>query len=198
MAGNGLTRKFMTALGVSSEAQDEIIAKYDEVLTDIKTERDTYKQKAEQLDQITAERDELQQKLNNPEQADRVAELKRQLAEYQAKETNGKKRTALTELLEEIGVDKGVIPLVLKGADLNSMELDGDTLKNRDTLAQSYRNELSAYVRKETEAGKMPPSPPANNSGRMTKDQIMAIKDRKERQTAIAQNLDLFENKKGE
>lgn len=188
-----LTRKDLADIGVPEEFHTQIIAKHRDTLDVIKEERDRYKAEAEKIPGLTADRDQWKQKAEDGTATARIAELENQVKGYEAEKLNGKKRTALTELLEEIGVDKGVIPLVLKGADLNSMELDGDTLKNRDTLAQSYRDELSAYVRKETEAGKMPPSPPANNSGRMTKEQIMAIKDRKERQTTIAQNLDLFE-----
>lgn len=188
-----LTRKDLNEIGVPEEFHSQIIAKHRDTVDEIKDDRDKYKAAADKIPALEAERDSWKTKAEDGTATTRIKELEKQIQAFETEKLNGKKRTALTELLEEIGVDKGVIPLVLKGADLNSMELDGDTLKNRDTLAQSYRDELSAYVRKETEAGKMPPSPPANNSGRMTKEQIMAIKDRKERQTTIAQNLDLFE-----
>lgn len=41
-----------------------------------------------------------------------------------------------------------------------------------------------------------PANPPKNTGGSMTKDEIMAIKDRSERRAAIAANMNLFE--KGE
>lgn len=200
MAGNGLTRKFMTALGVSSEAQDEIIAKYDEILTEIKTERDTYRQKAEQLDTITAERDNLQKKLNDPEQANRVAELEKQIAEYQKRETTAQKRTALTALLEKIGIDKRGFARVLAATDLDGVEMDGENIKDADKLAESLKTEWSDLLTEPGATGKPPQTPPQNpGNGGMTKEQIMAIKDRDERRVAIAQHLDLFQsNTKGE
>ena len=195
-----LTRKHMNALGVSPEAQDEIMGIYQEVISEIKEERDAYKQKAEQLDAVTAERDALQQKLNDPAQADRVAELEKQVAEYQNRETTAQKRTALTALLEKIGIDKRGFARVLAATDLDGVEMDGESIKDADKLAESLKTEWSDLITEPGATGKPPQTPPQNpGNGGMTKEQIMSIKDRDERRVAIAQHLDLFQNNmKGE
>lgn len=158
-----LTRKHMTALGVSPEAQDEIMGIYQEVISEIKEERDGYKQKAERLDVVTAERDELQKKLNDPAQADRVAELEKQVAEYQNRETTAQKRTALTALLEKIGIDKRGFARVLAATDLDGVEMDGENIKDADKLAESLKTEWSDLITEPGATGKPPQTPPQTN-----------------------------------
>lgn len=196
MAGNGLTRKFMTALGVSSEAQDEIIAKYDEVLTDIKTERDTYKQKAEQLDVVAAERDNWKSKAEDTTAASRIAELEQQVAGYEAEKTNAQKQAALSALLESAGIDKRGFNRIIAATDLSAIELDENGgVKDSTAYAEKLRSDWADLVVTEGQATAAQATPPQTGSSRMTKEQIMEIKDKNERRIAIAQNLDLFESK---
>lgn len=195
-----LTRKFLKALGVSEEAIEEIITAHTDVTDDLKTQLKTAQDVQKQLDTITAERDNLQKKLNDPEQANRVAELEKQIAEYQKRETTAQKRTALTALLEKIGIDKRGFARVLAATDLDGVEMDGESIKDADKLAESLKTEWSDLITEPGATGKPPQTPPQNpGNGGMTKEQIMAIKDRDERRVAIAQHLDLFQsNTKGE
>lgn len=195
-----LTRKFLKALGVSEEAIEEIITAHTDVTDDLKTQLKTAQDVQKQLDTITAERDNLQKKLNDPEQANRVAELEKQIAEYQKRETTAQKRTALTALLEKIGIDKRGFARVLAATDLDGVEMDGENIKDADKLAESLKTEWSDLLTEPGATGKPPQTPPQNpGNGGMTKEQIMAIKDRDERRVAIAQHLDLFQsNTKGE
>lgn len=195
-----LTRKFLKALGVSEEAIEEIITAHTDVTDDLKTQLKTAQDVQKQLDTITAERDNLQKKLNDPEQANRVAELEKQIAEYQKRETTAQKRTALTALLEKIGIDKRGFARVLAATDLDGVEMDGESIKDADKLAESLKTEWSDLLTEPGATGKPPQTPPQNpGNGGITKEQIMAIKDRDERRVAIAQHLDLFQsNTKGE
>lgn len=195
-----LTRKFLKALGVSEEAIEEIITAHTDVTDDLKTQLKAAQDAQNQLDAITAERDELQKKLNDPAQADRVAELEKQVAEYQNREKTAQKRTALTALLEKIGIDKRGFARVLAATDLDGVEMDGENIKDADKLAESLKTEWSDLLTEPGATGKPPQTPPQNpGNGGVTKEQIMAIKDRDERRVAIAQHLDLFQsNTKGE
>lgn len=195
-----LTRKFLKALGVSEEAIEEIITAHTDVTDDLKTQLKTAQDAQKQLDAVTAERDNLQKKLNDPEQANRVAELEKQIAEYQKRETTAQKRTALTALLEKIGIDKRGFARVLAATDLDGVEMDGENIKDADKLAESLKTEWSDLLTEPGATGKPPQTPPQNpGNGGMTKEQIMAIKNRDERRVAIAQHLDLFQNNmKGE
>lgn len=195
-----LTRKFLKALGVSEEAIEEIITAHTDVTDDLKTQLKTAQDAQKQLGTITAERDDLKKKLNDPAQANRVAELEKQIAEYQNRETTAQKRTALTALLEKIGIDKRGFARVLTATDLDTIEMDGEKIKGADKLAESLKTEWSDLITEPGATGKPPQTPPQNpGNGGMTKEQIMAIKDRDERRVAIAQHLDLFQNNmKGE
>lgn len=195
-----LTRKFLKALGVSEEAIEEIITAHTDVTDELKTQLKTAQGAQKQLETITAERDDLQKKLNDPAQANRVAELEKQIAEYQKRETTAQKRAALTALLEKIGIDKRGFARVLAATDIDGVEMDGENIKNADKLAESLKTEWSDLLTEPGATGKPPQTPPQNpGNGGMTKEQIMAIKDRDERRVAIAHHLDLFQNNmKGE
>lgn len=195
-----LTRKFLKALGVSEEAIEEIIDAHTDVTDELKKQLKAAQDAQNQLETVTAERDELQKKMNDPAQANRVAELEKQVAEYQNRETTAQKRTALTALLEKIGIDKRGFARVLAATDLDGLEMDGENIKDADKLAESLKTEWSDLITEPGATGKPPQTPPQNpGNGGMTKEQIMAIKDRDERRVAIAQHLDLFQNNmKGE
>lgn len=187
-----LTRKHMNALGVSPEVQDEIMGIYQDVLTEIKTERDNYRSKAEQLETVTAERDALQKKLDDTTQSDRISELEKQLSEYQTRETNAQKRTALTALLESAGIDKRGFARVLAATDLDGIELDGENIKDPEKLTEKLKTEWADLLVTDTTSTAKPATPHVNEASGITKEQITNIKDKSERRMAIAQNLDLF------
>lgn len=167
-----LTRKFLKALGVSEEAIEEIITAHTDVTDDLKTQLKTAQDAQKQLDDVTAERDDLQKKLNDPEQANRVAELEKQIAEYQKRETTAQKRTALTALLEKIGIDKRGFARVLAATDLDGVEMDGESIKDADKLAESLKTEWSDLLTEPGATGKPPQTPPQNKPATYTPDDI--------------------------
>lgn len=158
-----LTRKFLKALGVSEEAIEEIITAHTDVTDGLKTQLKTAQDAQKQLDAVTAERDDLQKKLNDPAQANRVAELEKQIEEYQKRETTAQKRTALTALLEKIGIDKRGFARVLAATDLDGMEMDGENIKDADKLAESLKTEWSDLITEPGATGKPPQTPPQTN-----------------------------------
>ena len=95
--------------------------------------------------------------------ADRIAELEAKVQGYEAEKLNGKKTAALTALLEKIGVDKRGFAKILKSTDLDSVELDGDALKDSDKLAETLKTEWADLVKETGENGKAPQTPPQNN-----------------------------------
>lgn len=167
-----LTRKFLKALGVSEEAIEEIITAHTDVTDDLKTQLKAAQDAQKQLETVTAERDELQKKLNDPAQADRVAELEKQVAEYQNRESTAQKRTALTALLEKIGIDKRGFSRVLAATDLDGVEMDGENIKDADKLAESLKTEWSDLITEPGATGKPPQTPPQNKPVTYTPDDI--------------------------
>ena len=195
----GLTRKFMDALGVASEAQDEIFNRYNEILSEIKAERDEYRAKAEQLDTVTAERDKLKSRLDDPKQADRIAELEKQNQDLQAEITGMKRKDMAYDFLKKSGFAPESFDKVAKLANLLEQETGEDgRFKDGKKLSEQLRADYPEYVLKTVTQTAKPATPPATEASGITKEQIMNIKDKSERRMAIAQNLDLFNQTKGE
>ena len=78
--------------------------------------------------------------------------------------------------------------------DLDKIELDTEgKIKDNDHHKQAIKEEWADFIPKESEKGADTAKPPANTGGAgKTKEEIMAIKDRGERQKAIAENPKLF------
>lgn len=141
------------------------------------------------FDTITKERDEWKKKAEDAEK------------EYSAKEAEREKQ----ELLKEAFADIEFTSTAAKNAIMaqigeNVSVKNGKLIGFNDLLEDAKKNDASAFVNKEQqslEQNKAKFTDKMNNqggkSGTMTKDEIMQIKDRGERQAAIAKNLSLFQ-----
>lgn len=194
-----LTRRFLKALNISDEVIEEIITAHTDVTNDLKAQLETAQEAQRQLEEVTKERDEYKRKSEDTTDAQRITELEKQIAEYQSRETEAQKKTALTALLESAGIDKRGFARVLAATDLSGIELgENGEIKDSDKLTERLKTEWADLLVGESSQTAPPATPPNNGAARMTKEQIMEIKDRGERQKMIAQNLDLFQQTKGE
>lgn len=170
-------------------------------LSKAENDRDSWKQRAEaaeetlkgfegkDFDTITRERDEWKKKAEDAEK------------EYSAKEAEREKTELLKEAFAEIeftseSAKKAIMAQIAEGVSVKNGKLIGFN----DLLEDAKKNDASAFVNKEQqnlEQNKAKFTDKMNNqggkSGTMTKDEIMQIKDRGERQAAIAKNLSLFQ-----
>ncbi len=193
-----LTRKFLTTLGIEEDKADQIIERHNEVLTEIKTERDEYKEKAEQLPDI-------QKQLNDYKEAESKAEkdpykvkyeaLKEEYNDYKTKvtekETTAKKEATYRQLLKECGISEKRIDAVLKVSDINAIEYDDEgKVKEGDKLKESIKAEWSDFIETKGEKGASVATPPTStNSTVKSKKEILEIKDTTERQKAWAEYI---------
>ena len=196
-----LSRKFLDSIGIENDKADLIIERHNEVLTEIKDERDKYKADAEALPEV-------QKQLNEYKEAEKNAEkdpykvkyeaLKEDFEEYKngitAKETAAKKEQAYTALLKKAGVTEKRIPAILKVTDLDSVELDDEgNAKDADKLTESIKAEWSDFIVTKQTRGADVSTPPANNGKTTkTKEEIRAITDPIARQKAMLENPSLF------
>lgn len=163
------------------------------------------------LDALHKETDDLRDQLDTEKNARVQAEKERDaansgkeaaeksLADYKAqqsaKDTHAAKEAKFRELLKTAGVlDKYADRVVrLSGEDIDKLELDEKgNVKDAKKHADSLKNDWSDFVGTTTTTGAKVDTPPTNTGAKMTKDEIINIKDASERQAAIAANPDAF------
>ena len=190
----------LKAMGIEDEKIDQIIDAHSETVDALKADRDAYKEDAAKLAAVQKELDELKAKGDDGYKAKYEAEkaahdaLKADIA---AKETKKAKTDAYRELLKASGIDEKRIEVVLRASapTIDGIELDADgKIKDIDKYSADIKTEWGDFVVTQSTKGTNTTNPPANNGGTstMTRADIMAIKDRAERQKAIAENPTLF------
>lgn len=200
-----LTRKFLQALGIEAEKIDEIINAHSETVDALKGERDGYKEKVETLE---SEKKDVQKELDDLKDANAADAksregkdydaLKKEYEDYkadvEAKAAKAAKESAFRDVLKDLNIsDKGV-KLALKYHNIDGIELDDDgKIKNVSDLRKSLKEDWGDYTVSEEEKGAGTPNPPGG-AGKTykTKEEIMGIKNRTERQKAISENPELF------
>ena len=175
-----LTRKFLEALGIEEKVQDQIIERHNEVLSDIKAERDKYKEDAEGKDEIQKQLDELKKKQSEKDGepselekvkkdlADKTAEYEKYKADIEAKETKAKKEAAFRKLLKDAGISEKRIDIVVKASpnEIESIAFDKEgNIKDSDKLTASIKENWSDFVVTQTQGGAQVQTPPAGNGG---------------------------------
>ena len=208
-----LSRKYLSALGIEADKIDQIIEAHTESLEGIKSERDKYK---EQIDEEKANAEEKAKALADSEK--QLNDLKQQVetyvkehagkdydklkkeyddykAEQEAKAVNSAKESALKELLSDMKMSDKGSKQVLKWMGVSKIELDDDgKIKDASSLRKAIKEDWGDYIQTEGAEGAKTPNPPENNGGKKysSKEEIMNIKDRNERQQAISENHELF------
>lgn len=163
------------------------------------------------LDALHKETDELKDQLDAEKTARTQAEKDRDaangdkqaaekaLTDYKAKQTQkdtrATKAAAYKQLLKDNGVLEKHFDRVVKmtGADIDALELDENgKVKDAKKFMDSQKDVWSDFVGTTTTTGAKVDTPPTNTGSKMTKEQIINIKDASERQAAIAANPEAF------
>lgn len=190
-----LRREFLAALGIEDSKIQAIIDAHIETVDALKKERDAYKAEADKLPGVQAELEKAQAAAKDSGKYDK---LKEEYDAYKADVEKEKaleaKRAVLRDIAKDAGLSDAGISKAVKYHDFDKMELDEKgAAKDKAAILKGLKEEWADYVQTTETRGANTATPPVNaGAGRMTADQIMAIKDDAERQTAIAQNLDLF------
>lgn len=196
-----LTRKFLAALGIEADKVEEIISAHMETVNGLKDEKEALQVKADQVDSLTEELNELKENSKNDGKYKvKYDALKTEFDEYkenQQKEADAKVKTDVyTKLLKDAGVSEKRIDAILKVSkdQIDALELDDeDNAKNADDLNKKIVEDWSDFIVTEGQQGAKTPTPPTGSSGApTTKEEIMKITDAGERQKAIAENHELF------
>ena len=161
-----LTRKLLKGMNLTEEQIDTIIEAHSETVDGLKTDLNKYKGSAEQLTAVQKELDELKaagdggfkEKYENEHKA--FEDFKKAQTE---KETRQAKEKAYSEFLKSVGVSEKRIPSIIKVTDLNAVELEGDKVKDAETLTETVKTEWADFIEETNTDGANTQHPPQNN-----------------------------------
>lgn len=200
-----MTRKSLKAMGLTDEQIDSIIEMHTETVDGLKDQLKTAKEKADKLDGVEKELNDLKAQGDGGFKEKYEKEHKA-FEDYKAdvtkKESHATKEAAVKAYLESkhiTGANLDIAMMAVSGS-VDGMELDGEKLKDTKPLDDLIGGKLSGLVVKTETKGAQTATPPTNNGGsNMTKADIYAKDERgryklsaAERQKALAENPDLM------
>ena len=194
-----LTRKSLKAMGLTDEQVDSIVEMHTETVDGLKDKLKAAEDKANKLDDVQKELDGLKANSGDDYKAKYEAE-KKAFADYKAdqtaKETKAAKEKAVKAYFEGKNITGANLDIAMRGCrdEIGAIELDGDKIKDTAALDALVSGTFAGLVVTKSVHGAQTANPPANNGGKnyKTKEEILAIKDRAERQNAIAENHEMF------
>ena len=187
-----LTRKMLKAMGIEDEKVDEIIEAHTETVEGLKS----YKADAEKLADVEKELEALKSK-GDDGLKQKYDDLKAEYSKYKTEVENAKKletkKNAFKELIKDAGLSEKGAEKALKYAEFDKIEMDDEgKIKDSKEILKELKEEWAEYVVQEGAQGAKTENPPENNGAKMSKEDILKIKDTAERQKAMAENHELF------
>ena len=162
-------------------------------------EKKRYNDKLTEIDALKGEKQNAEDKATSAEKwKTKYDALKDDFEAYKkditAKESKAARSNAYKELLKQAGISEKRLDAVLKVSDIDSLEMGDDgKFKDADKILENIKTEWADFITTTETHGASTATPPSNNGGgKMTKEEIMKIKDTSERQKAIADNHELF------
>lgn len=168
-----LTRRLLESMGLESEKISTIIESHAETVEGLKAEIDKYKADAENAQNYKKELDSANKELESLKatggdwQAKYEAE-KKAFKEYKdeisAKEVLSAKDSAYRKLLRDANISEKRIDSIMKVTDLTGIELDGETIKDAESLTESIRTEWGDFIVSQETNGAAINTPPRNDN----------------------------------
>lgn len=163
-----LTRKLLKGMGLTDEQVDTIIEAHAETVDGLKSDIAKYEGDAKKLPGVQKELNELKA-AGDGGYKEKYEKEKKAFEDFKneqtAKETRKAKENAYRELLKAAGVSEKRIPAILKVTDLNSVELEGDKVKDADKLTETVKADWADFIESTNTSGADTNNPPANNTG---------------------------------
>jgi hypothetical protein len=202
-----LTRKSLKAMGLTDEQVDSIVEMHAETVDGLKDKLKTEEEKANKLDGVQKELDDLKAQGDGGFK-DKYEKEHKAFTDYKAdverKASHATKEAAVRAYLESkniTGANLKIAMLAVSGK-IDGMELDGEKLKSTDALDELVKDggDLAGLVVKTSTKGADTANPPANNGGKaMTRADLYKkdehgryIMSAQERQKALVENPDLM------
>lgn len=185
-----LTRRKLTAMGLTEEQVESIIEMHTETVDALKG----YEADAKKLADVQKELDAL--KGDGDGYKDKYERLKKDFDAYkadtEAKAAAAEKAKLYRAALKAAGVDERRFDTILRATDLSKVNVKDGKLEDEAAMLEVIKHEWDDFIPKTTTTGTRVENPPVNSGAGMTREQILAIKDTSARQKAIAENIDQF------
>lgn len=117
---------------------------------------------------------------------------------YKAEQTKEKDKAAKLEaykpILKEAGISDSIAKLIIAASDdiVDGIQIEDGNVKDKESVTKTVKERFADYIGMSGTKGAKTQTPPGNSGGKMTKEEIMKIKDTADRQKAIAENHELF------
>lgn len=192
-----MTRKALKAMGLTEEQIDSIIDMHTETVDGLREQVNTYKADAQKLPSVQKELDDLKngdgEDWKSKYEAEKTAHDKTK-SDHAAEKTAAQNEKLFRGVLTTVGITGKRADQIVKMTDMSQFKVKDGAYEDAAAVEKHVRDEYSEFVPQQTQTGANVPNPPGNSGGKMTKEQIMAIKDSSARRAAIAQNMDLFKD----
>ena len=179
----------LKAMGIESDAIDQIIEAHTETVDALKEQRDGYKADAEKAKSLKAELEDARKQLKEAQNDDGAEELRKSYdeqtaeleklkeandslqsefdaykADVEANDAKRRKSDAYKELLEKAGIAPKYAGKVLKVTDLDGIELDDDgSVKDAEKAIDGIKSEWAEFISKKETKGAEPETPPTQS-----------------------------------
>ena len=169
-------KELLSAAGVAddkiNETTEKILNGHIASIEALREEKDQFKEKADQLDKVQKELDDLNAKIAANEKDPykvKYEAMKEDFEKYKAdiekEKTAASKRNAYKELLKTAGVSEKRIEAVLKVSDIEDLELDDDgKIKDSDKLTETIKTEWADFIETTGQNGAKTSTPPAGKA----------------------------------
>lgn len=193
-----LTNAMLKAMGIEQDQRDQIMTAHQETLDSIKHERDELRDKAAKVPGLERQVEELEANQPKEDWEAKYNEVREQFEAYKAQvadeKANAEKASLYRAMLKDAGIiDDKRIDAIMKVTDLKDVSVKDGKIDDADNVAAAIADEWGAFIAQTSTHGADVAEPPTNGGAKMTRDQILGIKDTQARQQAIADNIELFQ-----
>ena len=189
-----MTRKALKAMGMTEEQVDSIIEMHTESMNVLREQINTLKADADKVPALEKKLKEMEsgEDYKAMYEAEKTAHDKTK-SEHAAKETAATNERLFRAELTKVGITGKRADQIVKLTDMAAFKVKNGEYEDAAAVEKHIRDEYSEFVPATKTEGANVPTPPNNSGGKMTRDQIAAIKDPVERKAAIFANMDAFE-----
>ena len=189
-----MTRKALKAMGMTEEQVDSIIEMHTESMNVLREQINTLKADADKVPALEKKLKEMEsgEDYKAMYEAEKTAHDKTK-SEHAAKETAATNERLFRAELTKVGITGKRADQIVKLTDMAAFKVKNGEYEDAAAVEKHIRDEYSEFVPATKTEGANVPTPPNNSGGKMTRDQIAAIKDPVERKAAIVANMDAFE-----